>query len=129
MPRSRHRDGRGRQAKYRRQMRRTNKSLKRTLHHIATNGRTAYATLLAVLAQKGGEITVTQGTLDQVNENFKQLAFRVDPILGTSPKEFTVRLIETPVETPGTDDAEGDEHADEHDGVADEATGSVPADL
>lgn len=54
----------------------------------------AFLVLLTVLAQKGGEVTITQGTIDQVSENFRRLGFSVQP----SPDhagEFVVRMVET----------------------------------
>lgn len=75
-------------------------------------GRSAFITLLAVLAQKSGEVVITQGTVDQVNENFARLSFEVQPKKDTN--EFIVKLVEmeapaqdTPEDTPGTADAEG----------------------
>lgn len=115
MPRSRHRDGRSSHARFTRRLRRTNKAMKRTLKSVATGGKQAYSTLLAVLAQKGGEVVITQGTIDQVTANYADLGFRVEK--GDQPNEYKVLLVEgpeKPQETPGTTDAEeGAEHADE----------------
>jgi hypothetical protein len=90
---SRHRDGR--QGKSARHSRRRNNELRRQLRRIATSGQQAYATLLAVLAQKGGEVTVTKGTIDQVTENYKRLGFVVENSK-EHDNEFIVRLTEAP---------------------------------
>lgn len=55
------------------------------------NGRQAYATLLAVLAQSGGEIVVTQGMLDQVAAQYDKLGFSIEP---RKEGEFAVLLTE-----------------------------------
>lgn len=73
-------------------MRRDRNNLGRQLRRTATNGKQAYATLLAVLAQKGGEVVITQGTLDQVSQNYERLAWVVEK--GKTPNEFIVKLIE-----------------------------------
>lgn len=54
--------------------------------------------LLAVLAQKGGEVVVTEGTLEQVNANYDGLGFVVTA--NTEKKEFIVKLV------AGRDEAE-----------------------
>lgn len=53
----------------------------------------AMSTLLMVLAQKGGEVTVTQGTMQQTIQNLQRLSWRADPS-PTDVNEFVVRLIE-----------------------------------
>lgn len=59
-----------------------------------------YSMLLVLLAQKG-EIAITQGTIDQVGENFKHLSYTVVP--GNVAKEFVVKLVDkTPENTDGT---------------------------
>jgi len=47
--------------------------------------------LLAVLAQNGGEVTVTAGTITQVEREFRQLSYEFisAPVKG----EFIVRLL------------------------------------
>lgn len=79
---------------------------------MATSGRQAYATLLAVLAQSGGEIAVTQGTLDQVAANYDQLGFSIEP---RKEGEFAVLLTEAVQETPGESLADETVHAETND--------------
>jgi hypothetical protein len=60
--------------------------------------------LLAVLAQNGGEITVTQGTLNQVTENTHNLGFHV--VASKIDGEFLVQMVvkqeeDTHVDTNG----------------------------
>ncbi len=117
-PLSRHRDGRASTSKHTRKVRRINADLRRQVRRMSHLGRSAYATLLAVLAQHGGEVTITQGTLEQVNENFRNLSFAVSQKKDI-PNEFTVRMVveeeATAVETPETpeEDSLGTTHADE----------------
>jgi hypothetical protein len=51
-----------------------------------------FALFLTVLAQKGGEVTITQGTIDQVGERLMGLGYVVVP--GKNEKEFIVRITE-----------------------------------
>lgn len=55
-------------------------------------GLKAYMALLAVLAQRGGEVTVTAGTIKQIEGNFANLSYKMipSPVSG----EFIVRLVE-----------------------------------
>src|SRR6266851_375434 len=48
--------------------------------------------LLGVLAQKGGEVEVTKGTLDQVIEKLSRLGWKTEPKPGD---EHTVRVMLT----------------------------------
>lgn len=50
-----------------------------------------HLTLLMVLAQSGGELTVTQGTMQQTVEQIKTLNWQSGP--GVTPNEFVVRLV------------------------------------
>lgn len=56
----------------------SNRALRRQAQYAITHGRQAYATLLAVLAQAGGSLVVTQGTLDQVDQHYNTLGFVVE---------------------------------------------------
>ena len=58
--------------------------------------------LVACLAQSGGEITVTQGTLDQCAKNLEELDYVIGP--GKEKNEFIVRLVQ------GKDVAEAEEN-------------------
>lgn len=47
--------------------------------------------LLSILAQKGGEITVTKGTIDQVVAGLTQMSYSIDK--GETENEFIFRLV------------------------------------
>ena len=59
---------------------------------IASHNRT-FVTLLAVLAQEGGERVVTQGTIDQVAQHYLDMGYTIVPNPGNA-REFIVRLTE-----------------------------------
>lgn len=63
-------------------------------------GQKAYATLLAVLAQNG-DVTVTKGTIEQVEANFMNLTYEMSK--GETEGEFVVKLVEKPEETLADD--------------------------
>lgn len=94
----------------------SNRELRRQALAAIEHGRKAYATLLAVLAQVGGDgITVTQGTLDQVTEHYDDLGFVVEGVKD-KPGEFIVKLVsgreeDVPADTEETPTA-GIDHAD-----------------
>jgi hypothetical protein len=67
---------------------------------MAVHGRSAFATLMAVLAQKGGEVVVTRGTMEQVLDNLPNLSYAVEPVKD-STADLTVRLVVADV--PATD--------------------------
>lgn len=72
-------------------MRRTAGRLKQQLVQRTHERYKTHVMLLAVLAQKGGEVTITQGTLSQVMAGIASLSYTVTPseIAG----ESTVRLV------------------------------------
>ncbi len=76
--------------------------------------RKARLTLLAVLAQSGGEVTVTQGTLDQVARNLSSITHE---IVNSADNEYLIRLVEKDTtdgrfDTAGSDtgEARGTDH-------------------
>lgn len=71
----------------------SNREMRRRAASAIIYGRQAYSTLLAVLAQSGGEVKVTQGTLDQVDKNYDALGFVV--VHTDKAGEFIVRMTET----------------------------------
>mgnify|MGYP001597133873 CR=1 FL=1 len=71
----------------------SNRERLRRAKQESTLGLHAYLTLLAVLAQCGGEKVVTEGTLDHVSRNLATLSFTTMPS-PTTPHEFIVRLVE-----------------------------------
>lgn len=115
-PVSRHRDGRSRRARTARTLRRQNKLLMRDRRRVAVQGRNAFATLLAVLAQQGGDVTITQGTLDQINEHLAQMSYSVTPSKEEDGKvkEYKVTLLMGMEESADeTADVSGTDHAEE----------------
>jgi hypothetical protein len=60
--------------------------------------------LLAVLAQSGGEVTVTNGTIQQVGSNLATLDYAI--IDGKNPNESIVRLVEGQDDEHDTESAE-----------------------
>ena len=50
-------------------------------------------TLLAVLGQKGGEVEITKGTIQQVEEGLQTMGFGINPKEGDE-QTFVVRLLE-----------------------------------
>lgn len=71
----------------------SNRELRRAARDAINAGTQAVLTLLAVLAQQGGEVTVTQGTIDQCAKNLNDLDFVIVPS-PTAPREYIVRLVE-----------------------------------
>ena len=57
-----------------------------------------YTLLLAVLAQNGGEITVTKSTMQQVIEHIKELSWQTSS--GANENEFVVRMVTKVAEEP-----------------------------
>jgi hypothetical protein len=71
-------------------LKRTTSLLRRELRELATQNFKTTIALITVLAQKG-DITVTQGTIEQVTANIDNLGFQVVP--GENANEFTLRLV------------------------------------
>jgi hypothetical protein len=71
----------------------SNRERRRRADEAIEIGTKAVLTTLVLLAQKGGEITVTQGTLQQCMANLDNLDYIVEPNPKV-PGEFIVRLIE-----------------------------------
>lgn len=51
--------------------------------------------LLSILAQKGGDVVVTQGTIDQVVANLPRLGWKTEPVAGEEGS-FTIMMTEQP---------------------------------
>lgn len=84
-----------------------NREIRRRAQEAIEQGTKSFLICLAVLAQKGGEVIVTQGTLDQMMSKLDKLDFDVKPHKDI-PGEFVVRVIDnTPSVTieKVTDDA------------------------
>jgi len=76
--------------------------LRREAKAAINAGARAVVVLLTVLAQRGGEVTITQGTLDQCTQNLNHMDFGIFP--GATEGEFIVRLLEGAVsDQPGGD--------------------------
>lgn len=63
--------------------------LERSLAQAQQQGSSAVLLLLAILAQKGGDIEITTGTLDQVKANIANLGWNVRP----NPNDKTACLV------------------------------------
>jgi hypothetical protein len=73
-------------------IKRTNSLLKKQLRGLSVEAHKSYVMLMALLAQKGGEITVTKGTLQQAAQDILKLGYNVvaDP---TDDANLIVRLV------------------------------------
>ena len=67
----------------------SNRQLRRDANKALALGAHTFAVLLGVLAQSGGEVTVTEGTMRQVDP--RTMAFEI--VDGKAPGEKIVRLI------------------------------------
>ena len=77
-----------------RRQRRTISLLTRQSNRLQEQFQKTHFTLLGVLAQSGGEVTVTKGTLQQVLDRLKFLNWQT--IAGKEENEYVVRVIEAP---------------------------------
>lgn len=78
-----------------RRKRRTRRNLSLARRQVSTLTQDyfkTFSTLLAVLAQAGGEVTVTKGTATQVLDNLRTLGWNT--VAGATSDEFIVRLVE-----------------------------------
>ena len=78
-----------RNANHKRRQRRTISLLTRQARQLLADLQKTHLTLLGVLAQSGGEVTVTKGTLAQVT---RQMSWQMVP--GANEHEFIVRVVE-----------------------------------
>lgn len=69
----------------------SNRARRRLADDTIKTAQAATAILLGCLAQRGGEIIVTQGTLDQIGPKLADLDFVVED--GDNPGETRVRLV------------------------------------
>ena len=96
MPRSRGRKG---DSKGKHRLRREIGVGRRRVKELATQWQKTFTVLLTVLAQSGGEVTITKGTMEQVAAQILRTTYEIQP--GKEPNEFVVRLVEGPqVNTP-----------------------------
>lgn len=72
----------------------SNRERRRRAEEAIAVGTRSFLVTLALLAQKGGEMIVTQGTLDQVTAKLQELDYEVVPNPATQG-EFIVRLLES----------------------------------
>lgn len=70
----------------------SNREIRRRATEAISVGTTALHLLLTVLAQKGGEIVVTQGTIDQCASKLNELDFEI--VDGEKRGEFIIRMLE-----------------------------------
>src|SRR2546426_2046167 len=80
-----------RRKRYARKLRRSRTLAIRSLKESRIAGFNAHTTLLSVLAQQGGEVTVTLGTFQQVIQDVQKLNWVNAP--GANGGEFIVRLV------------------------------------
>jgi hypothetical protein len=100
----------------------SNRELRRQATKAIEEGAKVYATLLACLAQSGGEIVVTQGTIDQVGQNLARLGYVIENnATSANPQigEFTVRMVEGEGEADGVAEQQNnpndrDDHERDH---------------
>lgn len=71
----------------------SNRQIRRNARAAIDTGLRSYITLLTVLAQKGGEVVVTKGTIDQVNATLPSLSYEVKPV-DEKGNEFIIRMLE-----------------------------------
>src|SRR5438270_11569801 len=83
------------------ELERQNRGIRELAQHTQQQHGMAVITLLTVLAQKGGEIEVTKGTLQQVQDDLSKLTFSVDQS-ETDTNVLIVRMktVEQPTEAP-----------------------------
>lgn len=75
-----------------RRVKRTNSLLKRQLRGLSQEAHKSYVFLMAILAQKGGEVVVAKGTLVQSQQNILTLGYQVVDDL-TDTTSVIVRLV------------------------------------
>lgn len=106
-----------------RQVKRTNSLLKRQLRGLSVEANKAYLALITILAQKGGEITVTRGTMQQAANDLLTLGFSVSP--GADEQDLVIRLVTN--SAVGEASPAGDIEVDESDIVpAEEESDALP---
>ncbi len=80
-----------RNANRKRRIRRNITLLRRAGYAEAVAKQKALIHLMAVLAQSGGEVTVTKGTIDQIMADLSKMSYSVDK--GTVENELVFRLV------------------------------------
>src|ERR1700680_1939422 len=91
MPKSRGRTGRSHR-RYIAKIRHDTNKLRRRARYSIAQGAQQYVLLMAILAQHGGEVVVTKGTIEQVGANLPNLGYTM--VKGAAENEFIVRLLE-----------------------------------
>ena len=80
-----------REVRRKRRLKRTNSLLRRELQKETLARLNGRMTLLAVLAQKGSEVTITKGTIDQVVEQLNNLTYEI--VAGETDGEYVIKLV------------------------------------
>jgi hypothetical protein len=88
----------------------SNREMRRRAQAAIEHGTKTHLILLAVLAQSGGEVTVTDGTLQQVGMNLATLDFAI--LAGKQKGESIVRLVDGKETAPSTPEPVIDNHKD-----------------
>lgn len=85
-----------RNTRHKQRIRRNLSLANRQLRELQKAHFNTHLTLLMILAQRGGEVVVTQGTMQQTIQGIQGLNWQTFP--GDNPNEFVVRLL---VKEPG----------------------------
>jgi hypothetical protein len=72
-------------------IKRTNSLLKRQLGLLSQEAHKSYVYLMAVLAQSGGELKVTKGTIQQALENVRTLGYQI--VAGETEQDLIIRQV------------------------------------
>ena len=72
-------------------LKRNNSLLRRALGTESKKSNLSISTLFMVLAQQGGEVTLSKGTVLSVTQDVSKLSYAIDK--GKEEGEFTVRLV------------------------------------
>ncbi len=100
-------------------MKRTNSLLKKSLSRASQEQAKAFTILCAVLAQRGGSVMVTKGTLDQAAQNLSRLSYQVEK--GEAEGEFIVKVVEAEPTITATTETQLIEQGSQHTSETQEA--------
>jgi glucokinase len=111
--------------KHKRKLRRQANLMLRAARASRKDSLKYFSLFMTVLAQRGGEMVVTKGTIDQVEEKLGRLSFEI--VKSENGMEFTLRLVEAPEPNPAKTVPEVTitKIADDDPSGADLATGAV----
>lgn len=81
-----------------RRLKRANTKLRRAIRTVQQDSISHFHLLLVLLAQQGGEATVTRGTIDQVQRNLRTLSYQM--VKSAVEGEYVVKMLEGEKEEP-----------------------------